>query len=72
MSIKVFKLIINYYDRGYLGFDSEAILSELEKKISWDKIKDIELLSKIELFDDSYFGCNYLINKKIVEQCICK
>lgn len=64
--------IINYYDRGYLGFDSEVILKALEENIDWTKIKNLELLSKIELFDDSYFGCNYEINKKIVDQCILK
>ncbi|WP_102400260.1 DUF4037 domain-containing protein [Haloimpatiens massiliensis] len=64
--------IINYYVRGYMGFDSELILKELSKKINWSKVKDIDLLSKVELFDDSYFGCNYLINKKIVEESIIK
>jgi len=64
--------IINYYSRGYLGFDSELILNELSKNINWSKIKDIDLLSKVELFDDSYFGCTYLTNKKIVEQSIIK
>ena len=62
--------IINYYSRGYIGFDSELMLQELSKNINWGRIKDIDLLSKIELFDDSYFGCNYLINRKIVEESI--
>lgn len=62
--------IINHYNRGYIGFDSELMLQELSKKINWEKIKDIDLLSRIELFDDSYFGCNYLTNKKIVEKSI--
>ncbi|WP_291578981.1 DUF4037 domain-containing protein [Clostridium sp. UBA6640] len=62
--------IINYYNRGYLGFDSERVLEKISKKINWDKIRDVELLSKVELFDDSYFGCNYLVNKKIVEESL--
>lgn len=64
--------ITNYYSRGYTGFDSELILKELSEKINWNKIKDIDLLSKIELFDDSYFGCSYLINKKIVGESTMK
>lgn len=55
---------------GYLGFDSEIILKELSSEINWSNIKDIDLLSRIELFDDSNFGCNYSINKKIVEESV--
>lgn len=62
--------IINYYDRGYLGFDSEIILKELSSEINWSNIKDIDLLSRIELYDDSNFGCNYSINKRIVEESV--
>lgn len=62
--------IINYYSRGYLGFDSEIILKELSSEINWSNIKDIDLLSRIELFDDSNFGCNYSINKRIVEASV--
>lgn len=64
--------IINYYNRGYIGFDSEIILEELSKEIDWGKIKDIDLLSRIELFDDSNFGCNYSVNKRIVEESMIK
>ena len=62
--------MIDYYGRGYRGFDSELIIKELSSRINWSKIKDIELLSKIELFDDSYYGCTYEINKKIVEDSV--
>lgn len=60
--------IINYYNRGYIGFDSELILRKLSKNIDWSKIKNVELLSNVELFDESYLDCNYSINKRVVEE----
>jgi len=62
--------IINYYKRGYLGFYSEQVIEKISEKIQWGRIKDIELLSKIELQDDSNFGVNYEVNKKIIAEAV--
>jgi len=62
--------IINYYKRGYFGFDCEQIVDKISSKIDWQRIKDAELLSKIELYDDSNLGSSYAVNKKLVEQTV--
>lgn len=59
--------IIDYYNRGYKGFDSERVIEKIRYRIDWDKIKNLELLSRVELFDDSYYGVSYEINRSIIE-----
>jgi hypothetical protein len=62
--------IIDYYSRGYSGFDSDLMLEKLSSRIDWTNIKDVELLSKVELYDESNYGCSYNINRFIVEKSV--
>jgi len=62
--------IVDYYDRGYRGFDSDVMVEKIGAKIDWTKIADYDALSKVVLYDDSNCGVSFKSNLRICEHSI--